>query len=79
MTDEVANDRLFSEYFGCTLPVSFHHCYILIFIYTMYLPDKRAKPGNVPIKSNVLSDFGERWTEKYFYSVLKSLNNTSKA
>jgi hypothetical protein len=43
-----------------------------------YQTDKRAKPGNLPIKSNVLSEFGERWTEKYFYPVFKSLNNKAK-
>jgi hypothetical protein len=43
-------NRLFSEYLDCTLSASFSHCSILIFIYTLLLPDKRAKPGNLPKK-----------------------------
>jgi hypothetical protein len=47
-------NRVFSEFFSFPLPVSFHQCSILIFIYMLLLPEgQRAKPGYLP-KSSVL-------------------------
>jgi len=60
-------NRLFSEDFGCSLSVSFHHGTTLISIYTLLLPDgQTGEAWEPPKKSDVLSDFGGRWTERNF-------------
>jgi hypothetical protein len=38
-------DGVLFDYFWLRLSVSFHQCSILIFIYTLFLPGHRAKPG----------------------------------
>jgi hypothetical protein len=42
MVDKVAVGRLFLEYFGFSLSVSFHRCFILIFIYMLLLPEEQT-------------------------------------
>jgi hypothetical protein len=39
VVDGVALDRVFFECFGFPLPISFHQCSILIFIYMLLLPE----------------------------------------
>jgi hypothetical protein len=66
--------RVFSQYFGVALSVSFHHYSVLIFIYRLLLlEDKRTKPGNLP-KSSAVLEIGDHWIEEYFhFSFFKEL------
>jgi hypothetical protein len=58
-------DCIFSAHISFALPVSFHQCFIRIFIYSCsYQKNKKAKPGCLP-DSNGLSKFREHWIEKY--------------
>jgi hypothetical protein len=41
-------DRVFSEYIGFPVSISFHKCLILIFIYTLLLPEGQTGETEVP-------------------------------
>jgi hypothetical protein len=67
--------------------VSFHSCFVLIFIYMLVLTeDKRVKPGNLP-KGTGLSEIGKHFIEKgilffpalEFYSLLPSQGQPKSA
>jgi hypothetical protein len=65
--------QFFSEYIDFSLSVSFYHCFILIFIYMLFLrEDKWVRLGNIT-KSNALSEIGERWIERYLHLSFKGL------
>jgi hypothetical protein len=42
MEDKRHWERFFSEQFGFPLPLPFHHLSILIFIHTLFLPERRT-------------------------------------
>jgi hypothetical protein len=45
VVDKVALEQVYLEYFFLSLSKPFHHCSILIFIYTLFLPE--GKTGEI--------------------------------
>jgi hypothetical protein len=70
---KVALDWFFSKYFGFPVSLSFHQCCILIFIYTLLLPEGKMGEAWVTSKKSAVSEIGEHWLEKYFQLVSKGL------
>jgi hypothetical protein len=60
--DKVALEQFFLRVFLFPLLVSLHQCSILIFIYMLFLPKGKIRPGNFP-KSSAVSEIGEQWLE----------------
>ena len=52
----------FSKYFGFRLPVTFHYCCILIFIYTLFVTETWEFK-----KKRAFSEIDENWMEKNFH------------
>jgi len=56
-------DRVF---WSPVLFVSFHHCFIFIFIYTLPLPERQRGEAWEPAKMVALSAIREKCTVRYF-------------
>jgi hypothetical protein len=78
VADGVALDRVFFEYFSFPLPISFHQCSVLIFIYMLLLPEGQTGEAWEPFeKQSSFSEIGEHWIEKNLYCFcLQTVNIT---
>ena len=63
-------DRLFSEYLGFPLSISLHQCSVLIFVYTLLLPNGQT--------GKAVSKIGQRWVHKYLHCRLYRVHKTAQ-
>jgi hypothetical protein len=53
VVDILAVGKVFSEYYGVPLPASFHQCFIIVFSYTLLLPEgQKGEAWELP-ESNI--------------------------
>lgn len=61
LVGKVTLGQVFHRVIRFSLPLSLHHCSIIIFVHALPLIEgKQTKPGDIPI-SNVLSESGKHW------------------
>jgi len=63
-------DRLFSDYLGLPLSISLHQCSVIIFFYTLLLPNGQT--------GKALSEIGQRWVHKYLHCRLYKVHKTAQ-
>ena len=62
----------FSQHFSFPLSVSFHHCSILIFIYTLLTSEAATDEAWELSKMQCLTEKQEKWISMYVHAVYKS-------
>ena len=73
LMDEVALGRVSLRVLQFSLSLSFHQCYILIFIYMLLLQEGQTGDAWGLPESNALSEIGGHWIENYFCLVFKPI------